>query len=65
MPIFDALLAYNCSCTGEKLILVARNALCVLGMEHNLLPPFLLHEAGLVVNEMPKIHIDDPSVEYH
>ena len=42
-----------------------RNALCVPGMEHNLLPYFVLSEANLVVNDMPKIHIDDPSVEDH
>ena len=27
--------------------------------------PFILRESGLVVSDMPKIHIDDPSVEDH
>ena len=27
-------------------------------MEHNLIPPFILREAGLIVNERPKIHTD-------
>ena len=31
----------------------------------NLIPPFILREAGLVLNYTPKIHFDDPSVEYH
>ena len=39
--------------------------MCVLGMDHNPPPNFILREAGLVVNDTPKIHIDDPSVEDH
>ena len=27
--------------------------------------PFILREAGLVLNDTPKIHCDDPSVEDH
>ena len=32
-------------------------------MEHNLIPPFIMREAGLEVNKCPKIHCDDPTVE--
>jgi hypothetical protein len=34
-------------------------------MEHNLVPPFLLREAGLKVNDIPKIHVKDPDVSHH
>ena len=65
VPIVDAVIAYDCPHIGDTLILVAMNDFCVLGMEHNILPPFILRESGLVVNDRPKIYIDDPSVEYH
>ena len=41
------------------------NVLSVPAMDHNLLPPFIIREAGLIVNYNPKIHVKDPSVEYH
>jgi hypothetical protein len=31
-------------------------------MTHNLVPPFLLREAGLIVNETPKIQVVSPDV---
>ena len=34
-------------------------------MKHNLIPPFILREAGLTVSEVPKIHCDEPAVEDH
>ena len=37
-------------------ILTLRNALHVPSMRHNLIPPFIMREAGLIVNEVPLIH---------
>ena len=37
-------------------ILIIRNALHVKSMDHNLLPPFIAREAGLIVNDVPRIH---------
>ena len=34
-------------------------------MEHNLIPPFLMREAGIEVNDTPKIHSENPQVEDH
>ena len=34
-------------------------------MTHNLLPPFMLREAGIKINEVPKIHVTSPSEEHH
>ena len=65
VPIVDGVISYDCPHSGETLLIVVRNYFCVLGIEHNLLTPFILHEAGLAVNDTPKIHIDDPSVGYH
>ena len=54
VPIVDAVIAYNFPHTGETLLIVLRNFLCVLVMDHNLFLTFILHEAGLVVNNTPK-----------
>ena len=37
-------------------ILTLRNALHVPSMGHNLIPPFVMREAGLTVNDVPRIH---------
>jgi hypothetical protein len=34
-------------------------------MKHNLLPPFILWQAGTVLRETPKIHVDEPTVADH
>ena len=34
-------------------------------MTHNLLPPFMLREAGITINEVPKIHATSPTEEHH
>ena len=56
VPIVDAALAYNCPYTMKTYILTVRNALHVESMHHNLIPPFILREAGLIVNDVPRIH---------
>ena len=65
VPIVDAVIAYDCPSSGETYLLVVRNVLCVPTMEINLIPPFILREAGLILNDIPKIHCDEPSVEDH
>jgi hypothetical protein len=42
-------------------ILVIQNALYVSSMDYNLLPPFMLREAGVIVRDNPKILLDDLS----
>eukprot|EP00957_Ditylum_brightwellii_P126737 9659939-Ditylum_brightwellii.AAC.1 len=34
-------------------------------MDHNLIPPFMLRKAGITVNEKPKIHKENPTVDDH
>ena len=46
-------------------MLVARNALFVESMDHNLIPPFLLREAGLKVEDPAKINREEPAKENH
>ena len=61
VPIVDAAVAHDCPFYGRKILMVARNALCVESMDHNLVPPFIMREAGLEVNERAKIHTPQPS----
>ena len=63
--VVDAAVQYDCQYTGKSYILVIRNALHVPSMKHNLLPPFVLRQAGIVVKETPKIHVDEPTAEDH
>ena len=63
--IVDAAVRYQCPFSGTTHILIVRNALSVPSMQHNLLPPFILREAGVEVNETPKIQVDDPNEEHH
>jgi hypothetical protein len=51
--IVNCAFRYDCTYTNKTYILVAHNALYVPTMDHNLIPPFILREAGLIVNETP------------
>ena len=44
-------------------VLVFRNYLSVSSMQNNLIPPFVIIEAGMVVKDTSRIHAMDPSVE--
>jgi hypothetical protein len=37
--------------------------LYVPSLDHNLLPPFMMREAGVIVKDTPKIELDEPSEE--
>lgn len=65
IPLVDAALRYDNPYDGKSYILVLRNALHVPSMKHNLIPPFMLREAGVRVNEVPKIQVQDPSEDDH
>jgi hypothetical protein len=63
--IVDCAFLYEYPYTNKMYILVAYNALYVPTMTHNLVPPFLLREAGLIVNETPKIQVVNPDISDH
>ena len=65
VPVVDAAIRYDNPYDGSSRYLLIQNALHVLSMKNNLLPPFIMREAGLVINDTPKIHVVDPGVEYH
>ena len=45
--------------------MVLHNALYDPSMDHNLILPFMLREMGVTVNDVPKIHKEDPTVDDH
>jgi hypothetical protein len=57
IQIVDAAIQYDCPYTGDSYILVIRNALHVPSME-NLIPPFIMLEAGVQVHDTLKIQCD-------
>ena len=65
VPLVDATVKYDNPYDGKTYILVLRNALYVPSMDHNLIPPFMLWEMGVTVNDVPKIHKEDPTVNDH
>ena len=65
IPIVHAAVQYDCPYNGDSYVLVIRNALHVKSMKHNLMPPFLMREAGVQVRDIPKIHVVDPSTDDH
>ena len=65
VPIVDAAVAYNCPFSGQTILIVAINSLYVESMDHNLIPPFIMREAGLEVDKQAKIHTPQPPKERH
>ena len=63
--IVDGACAYDCPRTGQTYLLVMRNGLSIPQNENNLIPSFIMAEAGLDVNPVPKIHCKDLTVEDH
>ena len=65
VELVDAALRYECPYSSKVKILIIRRGLHVPSMTHSLLPPFMLREAGIHINEVPKIHVTSPTEENH
>ena len=65
VPIVDSIIAYDCPFHGKTYLLVCHNALFVSSMTHNLIPPFILRETNIIVNDVSKIHIPEPDETTH
>ena len=55
VPLVDAMVKYDNPYNRKSYILVLQNALYVQSMD-NLIPPIMLREMGVTVNDIPKIH---------
>ena len=58
-------MAYDCPHYGRTFLLVAKNTLFVKSMDHNLVPLFIMLEAGLYVDELAKIHVETATKQHH
>ena len=65
VPIINAAVQYECPYCGTLHVLVIRNALHVPSVRHNLVPPFMIREEGIQVNDTPKIQVNDPTTSDH
>jgi hypothetical protein len=65
IPIVDAAVKYECPYDGTTYILVIRNALHVPSMQNNLIPPFMIREAGIILHDTPKMQVEHPTVDDH
>ena len=65
VKIVDAAVLYEFPFTHKKSIIFRRNALHVPSMDNNLIPNFIMREAGIDVRDVPKFQCDDPSLEDH
>ncbi len=65
IEIGDVAIAYDNPYLLETYLLVMRNVLLNPSMDHNLLPPFLVQEALLFLDETPKFQSTEVSLENH
>jgi hypothetical protein len=65
VEIGDVAIAYDDLYSSRTYLLVIKNALLIPSMDHNLLPPFLVREASLFLDETPKFQAIDPSQNNH
>ena len=65
VPIIHAMIKWQSPFEEEHFLLFIKNALHVPSMNNNLIPPFLIGEGGVVVNDVAKIHLNQPTKKDH
>jgi hypothetical protein len=65
VEIGDVAMCYDDPIFLITYILVMKNALLIPLMGHNLIPPFLIREAGLILDETPKHQTPYPTIDNH
>lgn len=65
LPLVDAAVQYDSPYDGKTYVLIVRDALRVPSMKNNLMPPFMMREAGIEVRDTPKIQVADPTQDDH
>ena len=59
------MIQYDSPYDGKSYILVIQNTLHVPSIVNNLLPPFMLSETGVELNDKAKIHMQDLTTDDH
>ena len=65
VQVVDACIGYWCPVNESTYILHFNDVLYVLSMDHNLISPFVLREAGFLVNDVPRIRCQDVTKDSH
>ena len=65
IKIVDAVIAYDCPYKCKTYLLLMRNVLHIPELPLNLLPPLIMREAGILVDECPKFQSPNPSIKNH
>jgi hypothetical protein len=65
LTVVDVAVQYDDSYGGKSYIMLITSALHVPSMEHNLITPFMMREAGIQVNDTLKIQVESPSESDH
>ena len=65
LDIIDCAVLYESSLTGRKVLMIVEGAIYSPTMDHNLVPPFMLREAGVVVDTTPKCQANSPNDNHH
>ena len=64
VPIVDDAIKYNDPYTKATNVLAFKNAPCVPAMDSNIMPPFLLREEGLIVDDVSKTQASSPTMHH-
>ena len=59
----DGAVVYKCPYTGEIYVLIVINSLHIPHLRNNLIPPFVMRASGVTLNDTPKIHSKDPTID--
>ena len=67
VPIVDSIIAYEYPYSMNAYFLVMSNFLYVPSIQNNLILSFVMREVGLIINDVPKIHVhsEDLNKESH
>ena len=60
VTIVDPTIRYDFRYSGETYLLIVRNALSILAMDHDLIPPFIIRKAEVDVKCVPKLECKNP-----
>ena len=65
VPIVDGYTTYDCQYSHQTYISTIYNYLYITFIQNNLIPPFLMRSNGLIVKDIPKVHLNDPTSSDH
>ena len=63
VPIMNTTMRHDDVHMGEKCMIIVRDALSVLAIDHNSIPPFAMRETGINMRTSLKFQVEDPSID--